>query len=94
MTYYNTTNLSGNELSESKVKAFSQEEIIYSFMKDNENLMFTPFEINKIVLPNCPITSIRRAMTNLTNRNKLEKTEYCRNGDYNKKNYLWKIKTN
>ena len=38
---------------------------------------------------NCPITSIRRAMTNLSDDGKLEKTKEYVVGNYGKKEHLW-----
>ncbi|BAR14277.1 uncharacterized protein [uncultured Mediterranean phage uvMED] len=38
---------------------------------------------------NCPITSIRRAMTNLSDDGKLEKTKDFVMGSYGKKEHLW-----
>jgi hypothetical protein len=40
---------------------------------------------------NCPITSIRRAMTNLSDNGKLEKTNEFVMGNYGKKEHLWQL---
>ena len=37
-----------------------------------------------------PITSVRRGMTNLANRGKLEKTSKKKTGPYGRPEYLWK----
>jgi hypothetical protein len=41
-----------------------------------------------------PITSIRRAMTNLTDAGFLEKTDHKRKGPKGKAEYIWKVKSN
>jgi hypothetical protein len=41
----------------------------------------------------CPITSIRRALTNLTNEGKIIKTGVKTVGLYNKKEHLWRLRT-
>ena len=42
---------------------------------------------------NCPITSIRRAMTNLSNEGHLEKTDDYVFGMYAKREHLWTLPT-
>ena len=84
---YNTNKLSNYQLSKAKVKAASQEDNIIdifehlSFIK-GRNIELTPREIQsqwinyekaRFVMPE--ITSIRRAITNLTNNCKLVKTD-------------------
>jgi hypothetical protein len=41
----------------------------------------------------CPITSVRRALTNLTNEDKIIKTDVKVVGLYGKKEHLWRLKT-
>ena len=50
----------------------------------------TPFEVRESVLPECPITSARRAMTNLTESGLLVKTD-MRRERYGKKNHVWRL---
>jgi predicted transcriptional regulator len=90
--YYNTTSLSGNELLREVSGARNQDEIILSFFKENPTSELTPFNVLSLCKMNCPITSIRRSMTNLTNKGFLEKTENKKLGEYGKKNYTWKLK--
>ena len=88
-SFHNTTMEFGNTLIDYTEKAISQQEEVLSFFKKNQNKYFTPFQINKLVLPTAPITSVRRAITNLTNSNYLIKTSSKKLGEYGRDNYLW-----
>ena len=91
--YYNTTNLSGNNLTQASQKAMSQEDRILFHFEDSFDANFTPFEILEAVFNNqIPITSVRRAMTNLTNKGKLVKTGYQRLGAYGRICFAWRLK--
>jgi hypothetical protein len=90
--FYNTTNLSGNDLSESVADAQKQQKLVETFFRKYPNQKFTPFEVHKALNINAPITSIRRAITNLTNEGILVKTDEKRIGQYGKPNYTWTLK--
>ena len=90
--FFNTISEHGAELSRSKFKARSQQDTILSFFCANPMRGFTPFDIQARILPGAPITSIRRAITNLAQAGKLKKTESMARGRYGKKNYLWVYK--
>ena len=89
--FYNTTNQSGIELQTSMQNAKNQEQRIMMIMKHCNEPM-TPFDVlmvyNSFFEP-VPITSIRRAMTNLTDDNELIKTCQQKAGQYGMKNYCW-----
>jgi transcription initiation factor IIE alpha subunit len=93
MAYYNTTNLSGADLKDSTNSAMKQEERIHEFYKANANREITPFEVEQELYSNTmvPITSIRRAITNLTTEDKLIKTSNVKTGPYGKPSYCWKL---
>jgi len=93
MSYYNTTNITGESLKQAWADADTQEKkIMVLFMKYPETL-FTPFEILNDVFPigSVPVTSVRRALTNLTDAGKLIKTGVQKNGEYGKLCYCWKL---
>lgn len=92
MSYYNTTSEKGQELKESHRKARSQEELIYSYFLTCGKPLSPSMVLDKLNL-NCPITSVRRAMTNLTLDEKIVKTDEKVEGLYGKKEHLWKLKT-
>ena len=105
-SYYNTNKLNDYQLSKAKVKAISQEDNVIeifehlSFIK-GKNVEMTPREIQsqwinyekaRFVMPE--ITSIRRAMTNLTNSYKLVKTDKTKISETVGKGspeYLWRL---
>jgi hypothetical protein len=87
--FYNTIGETGSTLTASKAKAESQKEIITRFFNENYG-MFTPFEVQSKALPDAPITSIRRAITDLTSDGILERCGVMRPGKYLKVNHTWK----
>ncbi|QDP53901.1 MAG: hypothetical protein Unbinned202contig1002_30 [Prokaryotic dsDNA virus sp.] len=92
MSFYNTINESGNELKNSNQKARSQEDLIYSyFLTAGKSL--SPSQILETLKLKCPITSVRRALTNLTNEEKLVKTDDYVQGGFGKKEHLWRLRT-
>ena len=89
--YYNTNNEVGEVLKQSHVRSETQADKILRYFKNNPGREFTPFEIQRNVLYDSPVTSVRRAMTDLTNGGKLEKTSSQKMGKYSKMNYCWKL---
>ena len=93
MTFYNTIGENADELSESIAKAKSQEAKImkcfYYYEAKYPNLRFSPSMVLKMTGLKCPLTSIRRAMTNLSNEGKLIKTNKKIEGLYGKQEHLW-----
>lgn len=92
--FYNTIGLQGKDLFSSQQRVKKQEDIILQiFAEDGEEM--TPFEVSRVLQQqgyDYPITSIRRAITDLTRDGKLEKTLTRRDGGYGQKNYTWKIR--
>tara|TARA_Y100000310_G_C20324661_1_gene642383 strand:- start:264 stop:593 length:330 start_codon:yes stop_codon:yes gene_type:complete len=89
--YYNTINESRSENKVSTNKAKKQKDEIFAIFRHTLRPM-TPAEIwesfgykNK----NTPLTSIRRAITNLESEGLLEKTDIQKPGVYGKLNYCW-----
>ena len=74
MTYFNTTQQSGETLKEYKSKALTQEQEIYQFLS-KYGLTFSASEIEDSLFKdrNIPITSIRRSLTNLNHDLKIKK---------------------
>lgn len=87
--FFNTIGETGETLKESKANANKQETRILELMVEP----CTPFEVHKLYClkyPEVPITSIRRAMSNMSSKGFLEKTEQKKTEKYGKVNYLWK----
>ncbi|MBA7475648.1 hypothetical protein ES707_11020 [subsurface metagenome] len=78
-------------LLEFEEKAVTQEAKVLFFFRQNLHRSFTPFEVKQHSGLNAPITSIRRAMSNLTDQGRLIKTPATRQGEYGKPNYCWRL---
>lgn len=97
MSYYNTTKESGTTLNNNVAKAKSQEENIlitikrHSYFLGNE---ISPSGLFVMMKEIYPITSIRRALTNLTKQGKLIKTDEKRIGMHGRSEYVWKLNEN
>jgi hypothetical protein len=88
-TYFNTTNLSKEDLKESIANAFKQEELIVNLYKRYGSL--SPSDVLKLLDFKYPITSVRRAITTLTKKHLLIKTEVQKKGLYGKLEYIWAL---
>lgn len=90
MTYFNTTGLKGDALKEAEGKASTQEDTVLDFFKATKGT-FTPDQVNKRCLSEAPLTSVRRAMCNLTTQGKLVKTEKKLQGSYGRDCHAWTL---
>ena len=92
MTFYNTTMESGRTLESYQAKAGAQESAVMALFADMPRALYTPFDVAKAVFQdNVPITSVRRAMTNLTTAGVLAKTPHKAKGKYGRLCYTWKL---
>lgn len=93
--YHNTTDSRGRQLEEYEAKAITQDQRVLRFFQSNPNATFTPSEVLNYafshLLPRPPVTSVRRAMSNLTAPGKLEKTTEQRIGPYGRPEYTWRL---
>lgn len=93
--FYNTIDLTGQELEKAKAQTLKQEELIATIFKKNCHKEISPSQILDIVNKhyglNWPLTSIRRAITNLTEENALVKLQTMKEGIYGKPEHLWKF---
>ena len=88
--HYNTTKEKGKALKKHKLKALSQDRLIWGLLAMTTKA-YTPFEIQKEFKDqNLPITSVRRALSNLVNREVgIEKLEDQSKGKYGRMNHKW-----
>ena len=94
MAYFNTTQLSGSDLSTAIGNAKGQDERILDYFKENPSKLLTPDDVlEAIFTARTPITSIRRSFTELTDGLFLEKTKQMRVGRYGKPCHCWKLRT-
>lgn len=97
--WYNTVNLEDLELLEAVRKCKNQENAVYSFFKKRPYHCFTPAAVLRflivlhpdVVKPGTPVTSIRRAITNLTKAGLLVKTDDKIIEGYGVANHLWRL---
>ena len=87
--FYNTIYLKQTELEKEIKNAKNQEEKIMVIFQQKKEL--TPSEVWEYLME-YPLTSIRRAMTNLTDQGRLRKTNTQKVGYYGKPNDVWKLK--
>lgn len=93
--WFNTINFEGEGLKREEAKAAKQEELILRLFKANPDKALSPSQVHTIVgrkyqiYP--PITSIRRALTNLTGRMELVKTDNMIPGTYHLPEHTWKL---
>ena len=91
--FYNTTNESGEQLELFTQKAMKQEDKVMLLFR--EKYVLTAYQCYSFFIvryeSNVPLTSIRRAMTNLASKGKLEMTEKKIEGAYGRDNYIYKL---
>lgn len=92
--FYNTTNQSGEALAKEYKNCNKQELSVLSLFMANPTEFYTPFEVQRQVMRNSPVTSTRRAMTNLTQKGYLIKTNKQKQGEFGKPNYCWTLNHN
>jgi hypothetical protein len=91
-SYHNTNRESGEALQASRRQAGRQQDAVLAFFQAHPDTPFAPHEIQVLVLPGAPLTSIRRAITNLTTSGLLEKTDQMRTGTYDKDVHTWRLR--
>ncbi len=94
MTYFNTANLKNPALGKAEIRANSQNGLILAFFQEYPHLRFTPSYVwNHFDMAgkNWPITSVRRAITNLTKKGVIEKCITQKTGIYGMPEYEWKL---
>lgn len=94
--HYNTTKESGATLRQFEMISQTQEQrVLNYFRRYGFGLLLTPSEVrvrvfnHKTKLPE--ITSVRRALTNLTSEGNLIKSKQKRMGPHGRHEYCWKL---
>ena len=101
MTYYNTNRIYGAALRKALNDCKSQEQMVLTYMKAHPEINFAPHQLAVVlflhtsndlndIFHHAPITSIRRAITNLTSEGYLVKTDKMVKGPYGKQVHTWK----
>jgi Fe2+ or Zn2+ uptake regulation protein len=91
--FYNTIKMAGQELATEQAKNIKQEDMVLRVFQWNPNKRYSPSQVLQLVVDrnriNPPITSIRRALTDLTKRGLLIKTEHMVKGLYHLPEHTW-----
>ena len=91
--YFNTTHLSGADLATEVHNAEKQESKVLVLFKIRNRPM-SPSQVHRELEKygeRLPMTSVRRAMTNLSNQGELMKTDTTVIGIYKKPEHLWSM---
>ena len=97
MPFYNTINVQENQLQMQFENQTERQEdaVLWVFMSKKSAM--TPMEVHGFLESvgfNWPITSVRRAISDLTKANKLRKTQDMKDEIYGKPNHKWELITN
>ena len=88
--YHNTQGL--EDTRDYQRKALTQDERLLRFFESMPfGELFSPSELHSAVLPEAPLTSTRRALSNLTATERLVKTDMLVDGPYGRPEGLWKL---
>jgi hypothetical protein len=99
LIFHDTVPLPEERLPEARKRAARQKEAILDYFRQRYSMSFTPSEVwhgvDQIAMPML-ITSVRRAITDLTKEGKLTKCDYSerREGGYGHPNRCWKYNNN
>lgn len=91
MSFYNTIHLPKDLLIERLKKVKKQELKVLAVFQIALDIYLSPADVYFALDKVYPMTSIRRGVTNLTNKGKLVKTKTQRMGMYGTMNYCWKL---
>lgn len=90
--FFNTTRETNPTLATYRKKAAIQDNAILDII-DRLGGSAAPSTIWRAMNKSCPITSVRRACTNLTNAGKLVKTDRKHQGEFGRNEYIWTLAT-
>lgn len=90
--YHNSTHAVGAELAQAEAEAQSQQDTVLAIFRFQPLREMSPFQVwVEYDHPLVPLTSIRRAISNLTKDGYLVRTASQRVGPYRRKEYLWRL---
>jgi len=99
MSYYNTTAIKDTDLIKAyEEKAKTQKDLVLDVFKSRSDREYTPFEVREFLIgagcihPNTPITSIRRAVTDLANEGLIERTGGKKLEAFGRMNFCWRLR--
>jgi hypothetical protein len=89
--FYNSNREVGHVLANSHGQARQQRLMVQAFFEAHPDRHYAPHEVP--MPPGTPLTSVRRAITNLTEQGVLEKTGRMVQGTYGKQVHMWRLAT-
>jgi len=89
--HFNSTHESGAFLKKIERKAESQEVQLLKYFQANPASSWTRAELHRVILKDCPVSSITRGLANLKNRGQIERTAEKRDGDFGRPMYCWRL---
>ena len=92
-SFYNTNSESGSTLKSSENKAVKQEDVILDIYRSHKRLSASEAWHRYGKNQSIPLTSIRRAITNLCNSGKLQKLDSYTVGMFGKKEHVYQYFT-
>jgi hypothetical protein len=91
--YFNTNREVNPVLAVSRTLAKTQQDIILWFFEQHPGQRFMPEEIReRLFRRETPLTSVRRAITNLTDAGELEKTDFMKSSSFGKMVHTWELR--
>ena len=91
-SYFNTTAAEGACLVSYKIKAKSQQQLILEYFQALPGIKKSPSQVQRSLnLKGVPLTSIRRALSNLTEQRCLRKTDHQVEGPYGRPEHTWTL---
>jgi hypothetical protein len=88
--YFNTTHIRGQELRRYEINAKHQDTKILEFFHRNRHVYATAEDLQKLLMPMAPITSVRRALSNLQSELFIKKGPQVE-GQYGNAIYSWTL---
>jgi hypothetical protein len=88
-SYHNTVPEVAGTLGMYEAKARTQDERVLDMFQKSPSIGRTPSEVHMKLNINAPLTSTRRAMSNLTKQLKLRKSSEKRQGTYGRMESVW-----
>jgi len=92
MSYYNTTSKAGIALSEALSKAKTQEDKVLTLLEETRD-NFTASDVHNVLGLNCPLTSIRRALSTLKSYGEIVRLDITKAGVYGHQEYFYRLPT-
>lgn len=90
--FHNTTESRGAELARFELEAATQDEAVAAVYRKHAPFGLSPSQCHRALGTKAPLTSIRRAITNLAKAGVLVKTGEQVRGPFGKPEHRWKLK--